>query len=202
MKVLGYIRTSTNEQTNGTEAQRVRLEQEASARGWDLCVIEEHASGKTLARRPVLKQALVDLDAHQWAGLAVVKLDRLARSVLDFAAIVQRSAANEWALICLDLSLDTSTPNGRFSAHIIAAVAQLERDLIGQRTKEALSVVKTRGVRLGRPSTITAKTKEHATMLREAGLSWQKVAEALDGANVPPPAGRQWSATAARRTCA
>lgn len=199
MRILGYIRTSTNEQTNGLEAQRARLEQEAAARAWDMEIVEEHASGKTLARRPMLKSALARLGVHEFSGLAVVKLDRLARSVLDFASILQRASAEDWALICLDLALDTSTPNGRFTAHVLAAVAQLERDLIGQRTREALAVVKSRGVQLGHPSKVSESAIAEVLRLRGTGLGWRRVASALNVAGVLGPTGGSWNATAANR---
>lgn len=199
MRVIGYIRTSTSEQANGTEAQRVRLEVEAMAQGWDLDMVEEHVSGKTLARRPVLKQAMFDLDAGLYQGLAVTKLDRLARSSLDFASVLDRASAKGWALICLDLSLDTSTPNGRFTAHVIAAVAQLERDLISQRTRDALSIVRARGVTLGRPSNVSESTIDSIVTMRTAGLSLRNIAEALDLSNVAPPSSREWTATTVRR---
>lgn len=177
MRILGYVRTSTDEQTNGAEAQRAHLEREAADRGWDLTIIEEHASGKTLARRPVLQRALHQLDAGEFAGLAVTKLDRLARSVIDFASIIQRSQSRGWAFISLDLALDTSTPNGRFTAHVLAAVAQLERDLIAQRTRESLSIVKSRGVQLGHPSAIPARTSAKIVKLRDSGATWSEIAD-------------------------
>lgn len=179
MRILGYVRTSTDEQTNGTEAQRARLDREAKDRGWNLTIIEEHASGKTLARRPVLQNALRRLDVGEVDGLVVTKLDRLARSVIDFASILQRSSSNGWAFISLDLALDTSTPNGRFTAHVLAAVAQLERDLISQRTRESLAIVKSHGVQLGRPSTIPAKTLRRIIQLRDSGSSWRLIGEKI-----------------------
>lgn len=200
MRILGYVRTSTEDQENGIAAQRDRLQTEAQARGWDLTIIEERASGKTLARRPVLQQALDRLNNGEYAGLAVTKLDRLARSVLDFASIVQRATADKWALICLDLSLDTSTPNGRFTAHILAAVAQLERDLISQRTREALAVVKSKGIKLGHPSTIHSRTVSRISQLREAGASWQAIADALNKSETAAPRGGSWSRSTVRST--
>lgn len=199
MRILGYVRTSTDEQTNGTEAQRARLRQEAKERGWDLTIIEEHASGKTLARRPVLQNALKRLDAGEVDGLVVTKLDRLARSVIDFASILQRSSTNGWAFISLDLALDTSTPNGRFTAHVLAAVAQLERDLISQRTRESLAVVKSRGVQLGHPSTVTAKTSAKIVTLRDSGLGWRQIASKLDALGVAAPSGSAWSFSTVRQ---
>lgn len=178
MRIIGYVRTSTDEQNNGLEAQQVRLQEEARDRSWELTMVSEQASGKTLARRPRLQGALAALAKGEFDGMVVTKLDRLARSVLDFAAIINRASTESWALVCLDLALDTSTPNGRFTAHVLAAVAQLERDLISQRTREALAVIKARGVVLGRQSTIDLKLVDKVKKLRNSGKSWREIVNA------------------------
>ncbi len=61
-----------------------------------------------------------------------------------------------WALVILDLGVDTTTPSGEMIANVMATFAQFERRLIGQRTKDALAVKKRQGVRLGRPPSLSA----------------------------------------------
>jgi DNA invertase Pin-like site-specific DNA recombinase len=199
MKAILYARTSTDEQTNGIEAQRKRLTAEAKARGWKWDLREEHASAKTLARRPKLKSALEDLEGGRADVLMVTKLDRLARSTLDFATILERSRQKGWALVTLDLGLDTSTPNGEFAATVLMGVAQLERRLISERTREALAVVRASGKQLGHPSTVPATTRRRIVRLRDSGLSWRSISEKLNGDGVPGPAGGTWHSTSVRR---
>jgi len=70
--------------------------------------------------------------------LIVSKLDRLSRSLLDFAGLMTRARDGGWNLVALDLGIDLSTPAGEFMASVMASAAQWERRLIGQRTRDAL----------------------------------------------------------------
>jgi DNA invertase Pin-like site-specific DNA recombinase len=98
--------------------------------------------------------------------LVVTKLDRLSRSVIDFAALLALAERQGWALVVLDLGLDLTTPNGKFVASVMASVAQLERDLIGERTRQALAVKREQGIKLGRPSSVPADVREFITQAR------------------------------------
>ena len=201
MEAIGYARTSTEEQSNGLEAQLERLVAEAKTRGWAIEISEEQASGKTLARRPVLREVLGRLDAGEKEALVVTKLDRLARSTLDFARVLDRADKHGWSLVALDLGLDTSTPNGRFAAVVLMAVAELERELIGQRTREGLAVVRRRGVALGHPSTVPKETRRLVVKLRRSGQSWRQITERLNADEIPGPSGEgsKWYPTSVRR---
>jgi DNA invertase Pin-like site-specific DNA recombinase len=89
------------------------------------------------------------LEAGQADALVVAKLDRLSRSVGDFAGLMDLARRQGWALIALDLGVDTTTPAGEMMANVMASFAQFERRVIAQRTKDALAQAKARGVRLG-----------------------------------------------------
>jgi DNA invertase Pin-like site-specific DNA recombinase len=106
--------------------------------------------------RPGLQRALAAYKAGQAGGLVVAKLDRLSRSVQQAAALLAEAEHDGWALVALDLGVDLSTPSGEVMAHVLAAIAQFERRLIGQRTKDALAVRRAQGVRLGRPAVLPA----------------------------------------------
>src|SRR5215210_7973308 len=139
MRVVGYARVSTGEQAEsggGLAAQRSALEAEAARRGWELVAIREDvASGRRTSGRPGLEAALAAVDGGEADALAVAKLDRLSRSLLDFAGLLERARRRGWTLVALDLGVDTSTPQGELVANVIASVAQWERRIIGQRTK-------------------------------------------------------------------
>jgi DNA invertase Pin-like site-specific DNA recombinase len=107
-------------------------------------------SGRSMEGRTGLAAALEDVESGAADALVVAKLDRLSRSLLDFAALMERSRRDGWSLVALDLGVDTSTPSGEMMANVLAAFAQFERRLIGQRTKDALAVKRAQGVRLGR----------------------------------------------------
>ena len=116
--VVGYVRVSTDEQATsglGLDAQRVAIADECDRRGWELVEVFEDAgaSGKSMAGRPALQEALNAVRSHRAGALVVAKLDRLSRSLLDFAALMEDARKEGWALVILDLGVDTTTPSGR-----------------------------------------------------------------------------------------
>jgi DNA invertase Pin-like site-specific DNA recombinase len=150
-------------------------------------------SGKDL-RRPGIRIALEELDRGGADALVVAKLDRLSRSMLDFAGIMAKAQKQGWALVALDCAVDTTTPAGEAMAHVLATFAQFERRLIGQRTREALAVRKAQGVRLGRPPQVPVKVERRIARERKAGKSYAKIAAALSAAGVPTARGAAaWS---------
>jgi len=177
------------------KAQRAAIEAEALRRGWTLVGIEEDAgvSGKSLTGRVGLEAALFAVESKKDAALVVAKLDRLSRSLLDFAGLMQRSQKKGWSLVALDLGVDTTTPAGEFMASVLASAAQWERRIIGQRTKDALAVKRSQGVQLGRPRAVPAEVVQYIEGLRQQGLSLRAIAERLNAEGVPRAhQGRQW----------
>ena len=139
------------------------------------------------------------LGAGKAQVLMVSKLDRLSRSVMDFASIVERSQREGWAIVALDLGVDTSTPSGELVANVMASVAQWERKVIGQRTKDALAVKRSEGVRLGRPVSLPEAIRERILADRLDGRSYRAIAEALNAEGVPTAqGGREWYAATVR----
>jgi DNA invertase Pin-like site-specific DNA recombinase len=99
-----------------------------------------------------------------------------------------------WALVALDFDLDTSTPAGELVANLLGSVAQWERRIIGQRTKECLAIKRAEGVRLGRPRSIEPAVERRILRRRRAGAALQKIADELTVAKVPTPnGGPSWS---------
>lgn len=136
--MAAYLRTSTDEQTNGLEAQREQIRYHADARGLELVWYEEHASAKTL-ERPQLALALAALEAGVHDGLIVAKLDRLSRSLHDLTGLFALALEQDWALVSLAPAVDMTSPYGRAMAQMAGVFAELERELISQRTREALA---------------------------------------------------------------
>lgn len=203
MRAIGYCRVSTAEQGDsgaGLEAQEATIRAEAKRRGWDLLdVRSDVASGKSLRHRTQLATTLADLRDHRADALIVAKLDRLSRSVLDFARVMETAHLQDWSLVVLDLGVDTTSTNGKLIAHIMIALAQWERELIGDRTRTALRAVRARGTRLGRPSGVDPSTVQMIRVLRGSGLSWQKVADALTREGVATAQGGTWHAATVRK---
>jgi DNA invertase Pin-like site-specific DNA recombinase len=90
-------------------------------------------------------------------------------------------------------------PMGRFTAGILAQVAQLERELIGQRTKEALQAARERGVVLGRPSSVPDPVRARIVGERKSGRSFRAIAEGLNRDEIPTAqGGERWHASTVR----
>ena len=208
LRMLGYLRVSTEEQRrsgSGLAAQRRRIESACRERGWELVAVESEqgVSAKSTTNRPALTRALAALEAGNADGLIVAKLDRLSRSVRDFCSLLDQSQRQRWALVCLDLGLDTSTPTGKFTAQIIAAVAELERELIGQRTREGLEIKRAEGVQLGRPPVIDPQVVDRIRVMRGGGATFAVIAAKLNAEGVATPrGGREWWPSTIMRTLA
>lgn len=194
--VVGYTRVSTAEQADsgaGLAAQRTAIAAEADRRGWNVLWIEDAGLSAATLARPGIQEALRLLQARQASGLVVAKLDRLSRSVVDFAATLDLARRQWWNLVALDLGVDLSTPAGEMMANVLASFSQYERRLISQRTREGLAAKKAAGVRLGRPRVLPIATTLRVLELRACGLSLQRVADCLNAEGVPTARGTaQW----------
>lgn len=194
LRVLGYVRVSTDKQDIGAPAQVRTLHDEAQRRGWKLTVVrEDAASAASLAGRPVLTAAVKDLASGRYDALAVAKLDRVSRSVADFSALLVQAGRQRWSLICLDLGVDTSSTIGAAMAHVTVTFAELERRRIGERTREGMAARREQGQHLGRVSALPATTLARVHQLRIAdGLTLAQVAATLATEQVPTAAGGRW----------
>jgi DNA invertase Pin-like site-specific DNA recombinase len=193
MRVIGYVRVSTEEQGMsgaGLEAQRGAIAAECRRRGWELVeTIEDRGYSAKDLRRPGVQEALRTLQAGEAKALVVAKLDRLSRSMIDFAAVMAKAQKQNWALVALDVAVDSSTPAGEAMVHMLATFAQFERRLIAQRTREALAVKKAAGVRLGRPPTLPEAVVRRIQRRRARGDSFRAIADSLNGDEVPTAQG-------------
>lgn len=196
--VAAYIRVSTDEQTEsgaGLSAQRATITAEAERRGWTIVewfADEGISGGKRLDERPGLAAAVQAVESGRASILVASKLDRLSRSVLDTALLVERASRAGWKLSTCDV-VDTTTPAGEAQAGMIAVFSQYERRLIGQRTREALAAKRDAGVRLGRPSTLPLEVVQRIVDAREAGQSYPVIAASLNDDGVPTAhGGARW----------
>lgn len=151
-RVAIYCRVSTQDQS--CEPQLLELRAVAKQRG----LIVSHEICDVISGSKSSREGLDRLMAMIRAGkvdtVLVVKIDRLARSLGHFAQLIGEFNARRVALIVPGQNIDTSesNPASRFMITVLAAVAELERDLIRERTKAGLAVARASGKRLGRPS--------------------------------------------------
>lgn len=205
MQVLGYVRVSTDEQTDsgaGLEAQRRAIAAECKRRGWHLVeVIEDAGFSAKDMKRPGIQAALEVLEKGDATALVAAKLDRLSRSMIDFTVLMATAQKHGWALVALDCAVDTTTPTGEAMANMLATFAQFERRLIGQRTREALAVKRAQGTHIGRRSTIPKDVLSRIQRERKKGKSLAAIAAGLNADAVPTgQGGARWHPATVRYT--
>lgn len=193
--VVGYLRCSTHDQD--LNAQRAAITAACEAKGWTVAAWceDEGVSGTVPpADRPGMGHALDLLTSFAAGALVVAKLDRCSRDSQDFAGLLKRAARDGWALVALDLGVDTSTPVGRMVAEMMMAVAQWERARIAERTREALAARKALGQRLGRPvSPASAVARARMRQLLVQGESLGTVAATLNAEGHRTATGLEWT---------
>src|SRR5262245_44796716 len=148
-----YARVSTTDQT--PENQLVALRAFAAARGWRATEFVDHGVSGAKDRRPALDALLAAVRARRVDLVLCVRLDRLARSTRQLVTLAGDFEALGVDLVVIDQAIDTTTPSGRLLFHVLAAIAEFERDLIRDRVVAGLQRAKAHGVRLGRPRRIT-----------------------------------------------
>ena len=157
---IGYARVSTDEQNLNLQLDAL---EEA---GCERIYRDEGVSGASTNRKG-LEEAL---DALKPGYILVVwKLDRLGRSLQRLIHLIEKLGACGIGFRSLSESIDTSTAGGKLIFHIFGALAELERGLIAERTKAGLQAVKKRGIRLGRPSSLTQEQLNHAAKMIDSG---------------------------------
>ncbi len=217
MQIISYLRVSTARQSAsglGLEAQRAAVA--AFIAAGEHSLVAEHVEVESGAKvaRPHLTAALASCRLHR-ATLVIAKLDRLARNVSFIANLMDGGVEF--------VACDMPHAN-RLTLHLLAAIAEHEREMISQRTRAALQAAKARGVRLGNPNGAAAllqgcsaaagrgaavrraKAAQHAAAvapllaeLSADGLRCREIAMALNGRGVPSPRGGSWYPEQIRR---
>jgi len=201
-RFVAYFRVSTDKQGRsglGLEAQREAVKARLDGGTWQLAgEFTEIESGRR-AKRPQLDAALKACKKHK-AKLVVAKLDRLSRNTRFLLTLLESGVE----VLFADLP-DVTGAMGKFILTQMAAVAELEAGLIGERTKAALAAAKQRGVRLGRTGAeilapkYRAEARARAEQLapfilgmQQRGYSMRGIAVELDRRKVPTPRGGAW----------
>jgi DNA invertase Pin-like site-specific DNA recombinase len=206
---IAYYRVSTDRQgvsRLGLDAQRQAVARYIGT-GELIAEFTEVESGRKHTNRPQLLAALARCRKHR-ATLVIASLDRLARNVAFIAALMD----NGGDFIACDMP-----QANRLTIHILAAVAEHEREMISKRTKAALAEAKCRGTKLGNPRIEQARplalaalrarrpAPEIVTLMhdwRAQGKTLRQIAEGLNRLNISPARGRQWYASSVRNQLA
>ena len=175
MRVALYARCSTADQN--PDAHLHQLKEYSALRGLEVLEFVDHGVSGSKDRRPALDRLLDAARRREIDAVAVVKLDRLARSVRHLTQLASEFEALGVDLIVLDQGIDTSTPAGRLLFNVLGSIAEFEGDLIRERTRAGIAAARRRGKRLGRPRAPVALAK--AQSLLASGLSVSAAAREL-----------------------
>ncbi len=164
-----------------------------------------------------MARALESIKSGEADGIVAIALDRLSRNAIETMLLIERSEREGWRLIAMDLALDTGTSTGKMTAHALAAVAQMYRDQISERTQDALDRVardgraRSRfipyGFRTARGGTRSVKGDRSplvkhdgeqkilatARRMRKNGRTFQAVADHLNSRGHRTRSGKLWS---------
>ncbi len=146
-----YARVSTTDRGQDPELQLAPMRELAAARRWEVHEYVDHASAADLRGRRDWRRLLEDARLGRIDLVLVWKLDRFARSALDALQWLQQLDSAGVGLKILTQEIDTTTSAGRLVFTVLAAVSEMERELIRERVKAGVAQARTRGKRLGRP---------------------------------------------------
>jgi DNA invertase Pin-like site-specific DNA recombinase len=154
MKAVGYVRVGTEDQARegiSLDNQEAKVRAYASVNDLELVEIirDEGASGKSLDRAGMIRLVQM-VDAGEVEAVIVYKLDRLSRNTLGTLHLIEGFELKGIAFHSICEKVDTKSATGRFFLTIVSAMAQMERDLISERTRDALSHKKAKGEWVGR----------------------------------------------------
>src|SRR5229473_2251589 len=153
-----YTRKSTEEgleqDFNSLQAQREAAEafiQSQKHAGWRLLPYHYDDGGFTggSLERPALQNLLADVDARRVDCIVVYKVDRLSRSLLDFARLMDRFDQRSVSFVSITQQFNTTTSLGRLTLNILLSFAQFEREIIGERTRDKLAAARRKGKWIG-----------------------------------------------------
>jgi len=174
MKVALYARVSKADESQDPENQLMRLRAYTKERGWEVYdEYVDHASGAD-ANRPDLDRMIDDAMHRRVELILTIRVDRIARSVPNLYALLEKLQARGIGFECTDQDISTNTPTGKLLLCVLAGIAEFERELIRDRTKAGLARAKAQGKRLGAPAKPidVARARE----LRVQGMSLRAIA--------------------------
>lgn len=178
MRVGIYARVSTTDKGQDVELQLGPLREYASARGWDVSKeYVDHGVSGAKERRPALDQLMTDARQRRFDVVLVWRFDRFARSTRHLVNALHEFRHLGIAFVSYQENVDTSSPMGEAMFSIIAAIAQLERDITRERVKAGVARARARGKRLGRPKKVFRR--DQVKRLREEGLSFRDIGREL-----------------------
>lgn len=221
-QALGYVRVSTDKQAEtglSLDTQTEKIRAMAVVQGLTIAdVVVDAASAKSLDR-PGMAWLLAQVDAGAISTVIIAKLDRLTRSVVDLAELLNRFERRDVALVSVAETLDTRSAIGHLLLNIMVSVSQWEREAIAERTRDVMRHKKAKGERVGtlpfgfqlapdrvhlEPNAVEQDRLAKIRDLKATGRSTRQIAAVLNAGGVTTRRGTAWRfeyvARALRRT--
>jgi len=178
LKAAIYLRVSRADQRSGLQLDEATAL--VSQRGWTLVETfsDEGISGAKITR-PGLTKLKDAARRRSFDVLVVWRSDRLFRSLRDMVLTLDEFRALELGFVSVTEAFDTTTPAGRLLLHVVAAMAEFEREVLRERTVAGIAAAKRRGTQLGRPPRLDADTLRRARELRRDKLPLRTIATKL-----------------------
>ncbi len=177
MRVAIYYRVSTADQSPRAQVRELRTYAE---RRRVRCIEEYVETASGVARsRPELDRLMADVRQRKVDLVLVWAFDRFARSTRQLVEALEEFGELGVDFVSYTQQIDTTTPAGKLTFSVLAAIAEFERELIRERVKAGMAAAKARGKHVGRRRIPIAK-QNRARRLREQGLSFRKIAQELD----------------------
>lgn len=196
-KAIGYIRVSTTGQADsGTslEAQRSKIEAYATINELNLDILEDAGISAKSLDRPGMAKLLKLIQSRKVNMVIVCKVDRISRSVADLSRLIELFNKNKVEFVSIADSIDTTSANGRLNINLLASVNMWEREIISERTVEAMAVMRSNGKRISRYAPYGYKLNGSGVVedideqkactaiqeLRQSGLSLRRIGAELE----------------------
>ncbi len=179
MRVGLYARVSTNDKGQTPETQLDALRAYAAARGWEATEYVDYGVSGAKESRPALDAMLSAARKRKIDAVVCVKQDRLARSVRHLVTLSQEFEALGVHLVVLDQAIDTTTPTGRLLFHVLASIAEFERDLIRERVRAGMTRARREGKHLGRPRKVNGECEQVSPRVENGEMSQRAAARVL-----------------------
>ena len=194
-KVVGYIRTSTNLQSNSVEMQKHKIKDYCEMNNLilDELILDEGLSGKDIKNRKGFNSVIEMIENKELDTLIVLSLSRMGRNLSQNYKIIDKMKKNKINLISLKENIDLSNAMGRFFVNIMNSLYEMERDMISERVVDVLSDKKKNGKVYGKvaygfdregdslvPNLKEQKTLKKIYSLKNKGISYGKISEFLN----------------------
>jgi DNA invertase Pin-like site-specific DNA recombinase len=169
-RVAIYARVSTFDQE--PENQLAELRQYVLARGWTSIEYVDRGISGSKDSRPALDQLVADARRRKFDVLLCWRLDRLGRNLRHLVVLLEDLRDVGVAFVSLNEGIDATTPAGKLQLHVLAALAEFERERIRERVYAGLARARAQGTRLGRPRKATPMIDGPTGSVRALAATW------------------------------